>query len=181
MKFRRSWSLQSPAKQCHQCETTFEHQAWYFSVLIQDANNDSLQTKRFDVCELCEQEFFTTAAGILTHWKSRYQSKKTHQSESTNQAEQLCEILEELSEMDEPQSQPVRYLLALLLERNKWISEIGSFLSDQKTVRIYQQVSDNKVYYITDPELCLAELNTYEASLMKLVESTTEKSNNDPT
>ena len=94
----------------------------------------------------------------FSFWKTTFTA--TPDGAAPNPAEKLSaeEILHRLVDEDEDHTENTRYILAVMLERQKLLRETDSQRTPNGILRVYEHRKTGEVYLIRDPDIPLAQV-----------------------
>jgi hypothetical protein len=167
------WNIQSRSRICLQCETPFEDQAIYHSLL----HAEGAELVREDLCHDCwharkaagQSEPTQSPAAYLSHWQGRFQSPPppTPDAIGRDTAESL---MRRLATEDHPEYRGALYILAVMLERKRILKVRDQFQRDQQRLFVYEHAKSGDVFTIAEPALHLEELEKIQRDVAMLME-----------
>jgi hypothetical protein len=81
------------------------------------------------------------------------------------------EILARLVEEDQDHTENTRYILAVMLERQKLLRETDSQRTPSGILRVYEHRKTGEVYLIRDPDIPLDQVETVQNEVIVLLEN----------
>ena len=167
------WNIQSRSRICLQCETPFEDQAIYHSLL----HAEGAELVREDLCHDCwharkaagQSDPTQSPAAYLSHWQGRFQSPPppTPDAIGRDTAESL---MRRLATEDHPEYRGALYILAVMLERKRILKVRDQFQRDQQRLFVYEHAKSGDVFTIAEPALHLEELEKIQRDVAMLME-----------
>ena len=167
------WNIQSRSRICLQCETPFEDQATYHSLL----HAQGAELVREDLCHDCwharkaagQSDPTQKPAAYLSHWQGRFQSPPppTPDAIGRDTAESL---MRRLATEDHPEYRGALYILAVMLERKRILKVRDQFQRDQQRLFVYEHAKSGDVFTIAEPALHLEELEKIQRDVAMLME-----------
>ena len=94
-------------------------------------------------------------------------------ADDPNSIEKLSaeEILQRLVVEDEDHTENTRYILAVMLERQKLLRETDSQRTPNGILRVYEHRKTGEIYLIRDPDIPLAQVEAIQNEVMILLEN----------
>ena len=167
------WNIQSRSRICLQCETPFEDQAIYHSLL----HAEGAELVREDLCHDCwharkaagQSDPTQSPAAYLSHWQGRFQAPPppTPDAIGRDTAESL---MRRLATEDHPEYRGALYILAVMLERKRILKVRDQFQRDQQRLFVYEHAKSGDVFTIAEPALHLEELEKIQRDVAMLME-----------
>ncbi len=167
------WNIQSRSRICLQCETPFEDQAIYHSLL----HAEGAELVREDLCHDCwharkaagQSDPTQKPAAYLSHWQGRFQAPPppTPDAIGRDTAESL---MRRLATEDHPEYRGALYILAVMLERKRILKVRDQFQRDQQRLFVYEHAKSGDVFTIAEPALHLEELEKIQRDVAMLME-----------
>jgi len=167
------WNIQSRSRICLQCETPFEDQAIYHSLL----HAEGAELVREDLCHDCwharkaagQSEPTQSPTAYLSHWQGRFQAPPppTPDAIGRDTAESL---MRRLATEDHPEYRGALYILAVMLERKRILKVRDQFQRDQQRLFVYEHAKSGDVFTIAEPALHLEELEKIQRDVAMLME-----------
>ena len=84
------------------------------------------------------------------------------------------EILRRLVDEDKEHTENTRYILAVMLERQKLLRETDNQRTPNGILRVYEHRKTGEVYLIRDPDIPLAEVEAVQNEVVVLLENNGE-------
>ena len=162
----QNWHLRSRAHACAQTEIPFEDgQQMYTAIYFDPATGGYL---RRDVSlPAWEQELAERTP--YSYWKTTYQKHVTEEKPDIASKESALALLQRLTEEDEPRTEHARYILAIMLERKRQLTETAVKHTETGIMRFYENKKTGDVFIIRDPELRLDEIEQVQDEVAMLL------------
>jgi hypothetical protein len=80
------------------------------------------------------------------------------------------ELLKRLVEEDEDHTENVRYILAVMLERQKLLRETDTQRTPNGILRVYEHRKTGEVFIIKDPDIPLSKIDDVQGEIILLLE-----------
>ncbi len=110
----------------------------------------------------------------FSFWKSRYAAPGGEQTVNPMEKLSAEEILRRLVDEDKEHTENTRYILAVMLERQKLLRETDNQRTPNGILRVYEHRKTGEVYLIRDPDIPLAEVESVQNEVIVLLENNGE-------
>jgi hypothetical protein len=161
--FNQEWQIKTRSNACKLCSKPFANNQVYVSSLRLNGQD----FERTDCCEECWNKASQTG-GFFSVWRGTFQviapppevlKKETAES-----------LLRKLIEKNEPQHRNVIFILAVMLERRKILSEKEVKKDENLSlIRVYEHRQTGETFIITDPMLALDQLGALHEEISALL------------
>lgn len=168
MAFGDNWHLRSRARECAATETPFSNGQQIITAIFPDPESSGYLRKDFSI------DGWNGRAGDaqkpFSFWKTTFTSTAAAEKPA---AEKLSaeEILRRLIEEDEDHTENTRYILAVMLERQKLLRETDSQRTPNGIIRVYEHKKTGEVMIVRDPDIPLAEIEKVQEEVVVLLEN----------
>lgn len=151
----QNWSIRSRSHQCALSERPFvEGETFHTAIYFDTKTGDYL---RRDVgLDSWKQEL--SERKPIAYWKTLYSPTITEQKPEVTSKESAMALLQRFIEEGDPSSENARYILALMLERKRILSNTATKEIDGQRMLFYENKKTGEVFIVRDPELRLNEL-----------------------
>jgi len=161
----QEWSIQSRADTCRSCQRAFLDGEECMSALFPAPPG----FQRQDFCLECWQQREVDRTQPFSSWKTVFLAPPAAPPEPL-QKETAESLLRRLLETDQSEHIPVIYILALMLERKKILTEKDITVDAEDTVRrIYEYRKTGEMFVITDPRLQLDRLESVQQQVAEML------------
>ena len=165
------WHFRSRSNQCKDCETAFEDEQPYHTILFRGL--ESLE--RQDICPNCWDKTYKAnpkeTQGYISHWQGIYEVPPPPPPEAI-QKDNAETLLKKLIEQNDPEHTEACFILAVMLERKKVIKNKDQVRQGDGTrLLIYEHTKNGDVFTILDPALKLTELTHVQTKVAQLLEN----------
>ena len=106
----------------------------------------------------------------FSFWKSKWKERMKEEDNQSLQKEDAESLLTRLVTEDKPETEPTRYILALMLERAKTIIEEDSQQVSDGILRVYRHKKSNEAYLIKDPQLPLDQIISLQEDVIRTLD-----------
>ena len=152
---QQNWSIRSRAHTCAVTQRPFEDgELFHTSVYFDPEENGYV---RRDVCaEAWAQE--QEQRKPIAAWKTRYQKVLAEAKPEIAPKESVQALLQRFIEEGDPRTENARYILALMLERKRQITQTAEKEVDGAKMLFYENKKTGEIFIVRDPELRLDEI-----------------------
>jgi hypothetical protein len=162
------WNIQSRARECAACGRSFADKEAYHTLLF----DEKADFRRSDICQNCWQKQYSEGArdrkGFVSYWQGVYEAPPP--PSEPIQRETAESLLRKLIELNDPRYIPAGYILAVMLERKRYLKVKEQFVRDGQRVFIYEQPKTGDAFTILDPNLQLSQLDAVQRDVAALLE-----------
>jgi hypothetical protein len=151
----QNWSIRSRSHHCALSERPFvEGETFHTAIYFDTKTGDYL---RRDVgLDSWKQEL--SERKPVAYWKTLYSPTITEQKPEVTSKESAMALLQRFIEEGDPSTENARYILALMLERKRILSNTATKEVDGQRMLFYENKKTGEVFIVRDPELRLNEL-----------------------
>lgn len=169
MAFAESWHVRSRSRECAATHRAFNDGDAIITALFADPESSGYVRRDFGVDAW--KEALAAGEKPFSFWKTVYAFPAG--SEQANPVEKLSaeEILRRLVEEDEDHTENTRYILAVMLERQKLLRETDSQRTPTGILRVYEHRKTGEVYIVKDPDIPLSEVEAVQNEVFILLEN----------
>lgn len=166
MAIVQDWDIKPRDEACHQCKTPFEDNQSCCSCLVFGEEGYA----RADFCEKCwEEHGKQQAVSLFSQWKGVFR-KPPPEPEETLKKETAEELLRHMMEQEDPSKRNVMYILALMLERKRVLTEKDvQTRDDGVTIRVYEHRKTGETFLVPDPKLGFDQLEQVQQEVANLL------------
>jgi len=161
-----NWEVQKRKNFCFQCQKEFEHNKKYTSALF---FNEKEEVLREDYCQTCWNE--KENRNSFSSWQGTYIKIVTEVK--IDKKKIIEDLFKQYLHSPDPQHKNYCYILALMLERKKIISEKNKKIKSKNTGKklvIYEHNKTGEAFIIEDPEIALSEVGPLQREIVKILE-----------
>ncbi len=161
------WDIQSRSSACTACGQPFADKTVYHTLLRFGADG----YQRQDLCGAC----FGIAGreGSLSYWQGEYKTPPPPAPEPI-QKETAETLLRKLIESPDPAHGPVRYILAVMLERKRLLRHRDTLREADGVERlVYEHARTGESFTIPDPHLRLDQLEEVQRQVSESLSPST--------
>lgn len=172
MALNEAWSIKARAHACSITEKKFEEGDEFYTAIYPDPESSGYLRKDFslDAWENREEEH----QNPFSFWRSTYEAPVTEEKEEVVTKESAEELLSRLIEEDQEHTENARYILAVMLERQKLLKETDNQETPNGILRIYEHRKNGDVYIVLDPNIPLDQVEAVQIEVSQLLDGDKE-------
>ena len=167
MAINEQWNIRSRAHACHITGEPFQEGETFITALYLEKDG-SLERQDFSLPGWEARE--DGAPEPFSSWRSVYVPPVHEVKVEPLKKESAEELLRRLIEEDEPHTENVRFILAVMLERQKILRMADQNRIGATRLLVYEHKRSGDVLIVRDPEIPLAEVDTIQAEVVALLE-----------
>lgn len=169
MAFAESWHVRSRGRECAATQRSFVAGETIVTALFPDPESSGYLRRDFCVDGWASHQ--ESGDKPFSFWRTTYSPPGG--AEHENAAEKLSaeEILRRLVDEDEDHTENTRYILAVMLERQKLLRETDNQRTGNGILRIYEHRKTGEVYIVKDPDIPLSEVEAVQNEVFALLEN----------
>ena len=169
MALAEPWHVRSRGRECAASQRHFVDGETIITALFPDP--DSSGYLRRDYCVDGWKTYQETGGAPFSSWRTTYTAAPDH--EAAKAAEKLSaeEILQRLVEEDEDHTENARFILAVMLERQKLLRETDSQRTPTGILRVYEHRKTGEVFIVKDPDIPLSDIEAVQQEVFILLEN----------
>jgi hypothetical protein len=154
------WNIKARSDTCRTCNKLFTDNELFFSRLDFGEGGYS----RRDFCSVCWND--SAKKNALSVWKSVFKLPPPPAPEALKK-ETAESLLRELMETEDPTNRNTIYILAIMLERRRILTERDvQTREDGVKVRVYEHRKTGETFLVPDPGLKLSELKAVQEEVV---------------
>ena len=172
MALAESWHVRSRSRECAATQQPFADGDTIITALFPDPESSGYL--RRDYSPEGWESLPAEAEVPFSFWKSRYAAPGGEQTVNPMEKLSAEEILRRLVDEDKEHTENTRYILAVMLERQKLLRETDNQRTPNGILRVYEHRKTGEVYLIRDPDIPLAEVEAVQNEVIVLLENNGE-------
>jgi len=169
MAFAESWHVRSRSRECAATRRTFTDGETIVTALFPDPESSGYVRRDYALDAWNERA--ADEESPFSFWKTTFSAPSGNQAEDPMQKLSPEEILARLVEEDEDHTENTRYILAVMLERQKLLRETDSQRTPNGILRVYEHRKTGEVYLIRDPDIPLDQVEAMQSEVIVLLEN----------
>ncbi len=169
MALNETWHLRNRSRDCAATQTPFQDGEKIITALFPDPNSSGYLRRDYsqEGWKNRPEEHQTP----FSFWRGTFTATIPNERPDVIEKEGSEELFRRLIEEDEEHTDNTRYILAVMLERQKLLRETDSQRTPTGILRIYEHRKTGEVYIIRDPNIPLAQIETLQTEVIQLLET----------
>lgn len=169
MALAESWHVRSRSRECAATQRPFEDGEIIVTALYPDPESSGYL--RRDFCVDAWNNLPEDAEKAFSFWKTTFNAPTSTEHKDPVEKLSAEEILRRLVEEDEDHTENTRYILAVMLERQKLLQETDSQRTPNGILRVYEHRKTGEVYLVRDPDIPLSQVESVQNEVIVLLEN----------
>lgn len=167
MALNESWHLRSRSRECAATGTPFTEGQPIVTALFPDPESSGYVRKDFsqETWDGMDHE----ADPPFSSWRTKFQPVNVEVDARAVTKQSAEELLRSLVEEDQEHTENTRYILAVMLERQKLLRETDTQPTVGGILRIYEHRKTGEVYIVKDPNIPLDEVEKVQEEVFALL------------
>ncbi|MGC6427282.1 MAG: hypothetical protein ACON5H_09850 [Akkermansiaceae bacterium] len=164
---KEPWSIKSRSRECADSQKVFEDGETIYAALFPDPESSGYL--RRDFCE----EAWNERAGEekpFSQWKTIFEAPVAEDKAEDVVDEDPESLLRRLIEEEEEHTENARYILAVMLERQKLLRETDTQKLPSGILRVYEHRKTGDVFIIKDPQIALTDVEKVQEEVRQLLD-----------
>ncbi len=168
---KEPWSIKSRAKECAATGTPFEAGQKIRAAIFPDPESSGYLRKDFatDAWENLEEK-----GSPFSTWLTQYEPPVVEEKPEDVVDQDPESLLRKMVEDDEEHTENARYILAVMLERQKTLVETDTQKVPSGVLRVYEHRKTGDVFLIKDPQIPLSDVDKVQEEVRQLLDPTSE-------
>jgi hypothetical protein len=168
MAIIQDWKIRSTHARCELSGEPFLDGQEFYTCIFEDPATDGFIRRDYSAPAWKEIRKKLDPAPY-SFWKSIYKAP-VKQGENEADSEASIEgMLRRFVDEDDPRTENARYILALMLERNKTLIHTDSKDTETRTLLFYEHADNGDVFIVADPGLRLDEIESVQREVSDLL------------
>lgn len=167
MALHESWHVRNRSRECSITQIPFTEGQPIVTALFPDPESSGYLRK--DFCETAWAERSNEEEVPFSYWKTKYQAATNQDAQPVVTKQSAEELLKHLVEEDQEHTENTRYILAVMLERQKILRETDTQPTNSGILRIYEHRKTGEVFIVKDPNIPLDEVEKIQMEVMELL------------
>jgi hypothetical protein len=169
MALAESWHVRSRSRECAATQRPFADGEIIVTALFPDPESSGYL--RRDYCVEAWNTLPEDAEKPFSFWKTTFNAPASTETKDPVEKLSAEEILQRLVEEDEDHTENTRYILAVMLERQKLLQETDNQRTPNGILRVYEHRKTGEVYLIRDPDIPLSQVEAVQNEVIVLLEN----------
>ncbi len=167
MALHETWHLRSRARQCSATDTPFTEGQPIVTAIFPDPESSGYLRK--DFLEEAWKQRGEEDEAPFSSWRTTYSPIVVSENPQAVTKQGAEELLRSLVEEDQEHTENTRYILALMLERQKLLRETDSQPTSGGILRIYEHRKTGEVFIVKDPNIALDQVEKIQEEVILLL------------
>jgi hypothetical protein len=168
MAIAESWHVRSRGRECAATQRPFTDGESIVTALFPDSESSGYV--RRDYCAEGWKTYQESGDAPFSFWKTKYTAPSGSDTVKPEEKLSAEEILQRLVEEDEDHTENARFILAVMLERQKLLRETDSQRTPTGILRVYEHRKTGEVFIVKDPNIPLADIEAVQNEVFILLE-----------
>jgi hypothetical protein len=169
MAFAESWHVRSRGRVCAATLRPFVDGETIVTALFPDPESSGYL--RRDYCVDGWTTWLESGESPFSFWRTTFSAPTAHDSVRPEGKLSAEEILQRLVEEDEDHTENARFVLAVMLERQKLLRETDSQRTPTGILRVYEHRKTGEVFIVRDPDIPLSQIDAVQQEVFILLEN----------
>jgi hypothetical protein len=169
MALTETWHVRSRSRECAATGRAFTDGETLITALYPDPESSGYL--RRDYALDAWNELPADAEAAFSFWKTTYSAPTGNERENPVEKLSAEELLHRLVLEDEDHTENTRYILAVMLERQKLLRETDHQRTPNGILRVYEHRKTGEVYLIRDPDIPLDKVEAVQNEVVVLLEN----------
>jgi len=167
MALQESWHVRNRSRECSITQIPFTEGQPIVTALFPDPESSGYVRK--DFCETAWAERTPEDEAPFSSWRTKFLPTPTNDNQPVVTKQSAEELLKELVEDDLEHTENTRYILAVMLERQKILRETDTQPTASGILRIYEHRKTGEVFIVKDPNIPLDQVEKIQLEVMELL------------
>lgn len=169
MAIAESWHVRSRGRECAVTQLAFVDGEPIITALFPDPESSGYLRRDYGVEGWKTHQ--ETGEKPFSFWRTKYTAPSGTAHADPVEKLSAEEILRRLVEEDEDHTENTRFILAVMLERQKLLRETDSQRTPSGILRVYEQRKTGEVYIVKDPDIPLSQVEAVQNEVFILLEN----------
>ena len=167
MALPESWHVRNRSRECSITQTPFTEGQPIVTALFPDSESSGYLRK--DFCENAWAQRSSEDESPFSSWRTKFQPAPASDSQPVVTKQSAEDLLKQMVEDDLEHTENTRYILAVMLERQKILRETDTQPTASGILRIYEHRKTGEVFIVKDPNIPLDEVEKIQLEVMELL------------
>jgi len=168
MAIIQDWKIRSTRAQCEATGEAFVDGQQFFTCIFEDPESDGFLRRDYSA-EAWKKVRKSLDPAPFSFWKSTYKAPASEPDAAESEGMSVEAMLRRFIDEDDPATENARYVLALMLEREKTLIPTDTRETETRTLLFYEHADSGDVFIVADPGLRLAEIETVQREVADLL------------
>ncbi len=167
MALNETWHLRSRSRECAATGTPFTEGQPIITAIFPDPESSGYLRK--DFCDDAWNARTEDEEQAFSSWRTKFQLTTVTEDSRAVTKQSAEELLRSLVEEDQDHTENTRYILAVMLERQKLLKETDTQPTAGGILRIYEHRKTGEVFIVKDPNIPLDQVEKVQAEVFALL------------
>jgi hypothetical protein len=168
MAIAENWHVRSRGRECAATQRAFVDGETIVTALFPDPESSGYLRRDYSTDGWQSRQ--EDGEKVFSFWRTTYAAAQAHEPTAVEKLS-AEEILQRLVEEDEDHTENTRYILAVMLERQKLLRETDSQRTPSGILRVYEHRKTGEVFIVKDPDIPLSEVEAVQNEVFVLLEN----------
>lgn len=168
MAIIQDWKIRSTHARCEVTGEPFADEQDFYTCIFEDPASDGFIRRDYSVPAWKEVRKKLDPAPY-SFWKSTFKAPEREAEKETDSEASIEGMLRRFIDEDDPRTENARYILALMLERNKTLIPTDTKEAETRTLLFYEHADNGDVFIVADPGLRLDEIESVQREVSELL------------
>ncbi|MCX8239999.1 MAG: hypothetical protein OSB05_14365 [Akkermansiaceae bacterium] len=164
---KEPWSIKSRARECAATETKFEAGQKIRAAIFPDPDSSGYLRKDFTLEAWNHRE---DEGSPFSTWITTFEPPIAEEKAEDVVDQNPESLLRKMIEDDEEHTENARYILAVMLERQKLLRETDTQEISSGILRVYEHRKTGDVFIIKDPQIPLSDVDRIQEEVKQLLD-----------
>jgi hypothetical protein len=169
MAIAESWHVRSRGRECASTQRPFIDGETIVTALFPDPESSGYLRRDFCVDGWATHK--ESGEAPFSFWRTLYTAAPSNEAALAAEKLSAEEILQRLVEEDEDHTENARFILAVMLERQKLLRETDNQRTPTGIVRVYEHRKTGEVFIVKDPDIPLSQVEAVQNEVFILLEN----------
>ena len=169
MAIAEPWHVRSRGRECAATQRAFVDGEIIVTALFPDPESSGYL--RRDYCVDGWKFYQESGDAPFSSWRTTYTAIANNDAAIAAERLSSEEILQRLVEEDEDHTENARFILAVMLERQKLLRETDSQRTPTGILRVYEHRKTGEVFIVKDPDIPLSQVEAVQNEVFILLEN----------
>jgi len=169
MAYAESWHVRSRARECATTQRIFTDSETIVTALFPDPESSGYIRRDYGLDAWNQRP--ADAEIPFSFWKTTFVGPTGTTIEDPAEKLSPEELLVRLIEEDQDHTENTRYILAVMLERQKLLRETDNQRTSNGILRVYEQRKTGEIFLIRDPDIPLSQVEAIQNEVFILLEN----------
>jgi len=169
MAFNETWHVRTRSRECADTGEKFSEGQKIVTALFPDSETGGYLRKDFSDDAWKAREAEGGEKEYFSHWRTVFTPTPANETVQPVTKQSAEDLLHSLVEEDQEHTENTRYILAVMLERQKLLRETDSQPTAGGILRIYEHRKTGEVFIVKDPNIPLDKVEEIQNEVIELL------------